>query len=284
MKRKYQVVVIGGGLGGLTTALHLTKSGIDCLVIEKNSYPSHKVCGEYVSNEVVPYLQHLSVDPLASGAKRISKYLISTKTGKTVQGNLSMGGFGISRYCLDNLMFEQLEKIGGAIYQDQVVSVQFTDDHFYITTSKGEEFRSEFVIGAFGKRSNLDKSLDRGFIQKKSHWLAIKAHYKSDFEEDVVALHNFEGGYCGLSKVEDNSVNACYLVTYDSFKKESGIAAFQQNVMTKNPYLNEFFQNSKIAFKEPLSISQVSFSQKNPVEQHILMVGDTAGLIPKRNK
>ncbi|MDA7730158.1 FAD-dependent oxidoreductase [Salibacteraceae bacterium] len=47
---KYQVIVIGGGLGGLCSALHLSLKGIKVLLIEKNAYPKHKVCGEYISN------------------------------------------------------------------------------------------------------------------------------------------------------------------------------------------------------------------------------------------
>jgi menaquinone-9 beta-reductase len=47
---KYQVIVIGGDLGGLCSALHLSLKGIKVLLIEKNAYPKHKVCGEYISN------------------------------------------------------------------------------------------------------------------------------------------------------------------------------------------------------------------------------------------
>jgi hypothetical protein len=35
----------------------------------------------------------------------------------------------------------------------------------------------------FGKRSNLDIKLKRSFIQKQSHWLGVKAHYKLDFQK-----------------------------------------------------------------------------------------------------
>ena len=48
------VIIIGGGLAGLTSALHLSKKGFKVTLIEKHDYPRHKVCGEYLSNEVVP--------------------------------------------------------------------------------------------------------------------------------------------------------------------------------------------------------------------------------------
>ena len=48
----YDVVVIGGGLAGLSTALILAKENYSVLLLEKETYPYHKVCGEYISMEV----------------------------------------------------------------------------------------------------------------------------------------------------------------------------------------------------------------------------------------
>ena len=74
------------------------------------------------------------------------------------------------------------------------------------------------VLAAYGKRSNLDRSLEREFFQKPAPWMAAKWHFsKEDFPDDLVALHNFPGGYCGLSKTETGAVNLCYLATYESF-------------------------------------------------------------------
>lgn len=116
-------------------------------------------------------------------------------------------------------------------------------------------------------------------MKQPSPWLAVKTHYDFDFDEDTVALHNFNGGYCGLSKTETNTVNACYLTTFKSFKKYGDIDTFQKKELSKNPFLDEFFKKAKPVFKKPLTISQISFQKKEPVENHIFMIGDSAGLI-----
>ena len=67
-------IIIGGGLAGLTSALHLSRFGIQVTLIEKNSYPRHKVCGEYLSNEVLPYLRSLGFEPFDFGAKKIDAH------------------------------------------------------------------------------------------------------------------------------------------------------------------------------------------------------------------
>ncbi|HAC24725.1 MAG TPA: FAD-dependent oxidoreductase, partial [Cytophagales bacterium] len=57
------VVIVGGGLGGLLAALQLAKQGIPVTLFERKQYPFHRVCGEYISNETVPFLRSLGVYP-----------------------------------------------------------------------------------------------------------------------------------------------------------------------------------------------------------------------------
>ena len=274
----FDVIVIGGGLAGLTAALHLSRNNIKVCLIEKNHYPNHKVCGEYVSNEVLPYLNSLDIDPLSRGAKEITGFQITDTKGKPIKADLPLGGFGISRYAFDNLLFESLKEKTEVIF-DSVVKITFEKDKFEVVTQKGTEITAEYVLGAFGKRSNLDNFLNRKFMKEKSPWLAVKNHYKYDLPDDVVELHNFHGGYCGLSKTEENVVNACYLTTFKSFKKYGDIETFQKKELSKNPLLKRFFEEADPVFKKPLTISQISFGQKSSVENHIFMIGDSAGLI-----
>ncbi|MCW5519380.1 FAD-dependent oxidoreductase [Aureitalea sp. L0-47] len=278
MNKKYDIIIIGGGLAGLSAALHLQKLGVDVLVIEKQAYPKHKVCGEYVSNEILPYLNFLNIDPMAEGAVAIDQFEMSTKTGELIKSSLPLGGFGISRYALDKMMYDEVIKNSEVII-DSATSISLKNEIFTVTTQRNEKFKSRFVVGAFGKRSLIDKQMNRKFISERTHWMAVKAHYNYDFPANKVALHNFEGGYCGLSKTESGSVNACYLATLQSFQKSGGISDFQKNVMSRNPILKEFFSEAEMLFDKPLSISQISFSKKTAVENHVIMLGDSAGLI-----
>lgn len=280
MKKNYQVIIVGGGLAGLTASLHLRRQGHTVLLIEKKTYPHHKVCGEYVSKEVMPYLESLGASFEGLKTKVIDTLLLSSPKGKSVRTELPLGGIGISRFAFDDLLFKKAIDSGVDFLLGEVTTVEFSNDRFGVRTGNGEEFSSDLVIGAYGKRSMLDKGLNRTFIHQKSSWLGVKAHYRYDeFPENLVALHNFTGGYGGLSKTETGAVNFCYLVSYESFKKERNIADFNANVIGKNPFLREFLSNATPLFEQPLTIAQIAFHSKSPVEQHILMCGDTAGLI-----
>ncbi|MFO7746111.1 MAG: NAD(P)/FAD-dependent oxidoreductase [Psychroflexus sp.] len=275
----YDVTIIGGGLAGLTSAIDLSLSGFEVLVIEKDEYPKHKVCGEYVSNEVLPYLKRLGIDIEKTNADQIDRLTLSNRNGKSVNVKLPLGGFGMSRYALDYLLYEKAKSNGVKFKFDTVTDVEFENEKFCIKTNR-KELYSELAIGSFGKRSTLDKKLERDFIQNKTPWIGIKAHYRSDdFPSGEVQLHNFEGGYCGLSKTETGAVNFCYLTHYDSFKKEGSVENFNTHILTKNPELKSFLDNSEIIFDKHIAISQVSFQNKSAVENHMLMAGDSAGLI-----
>ena len=278
MKNK-EVLIIGGGLAGLTAAIHLSKIGFQVTVVEKNEFPKHKVCGEYISNEVLPYLNWLNLDIADLYPTNITHLEFSTVSGKIIKNSLPLGGFGISRFTLDAYLYKKAISNGCEIIKDTVESIVFNNDEFTITTSDKTILKSEIVIGAFGKRSNIDQKLNRNFIQKKSPWLAVKAHYSGDFADHLVGLHNFKGGYCGVSKVENNIINICYLADYKTFKKYKNIDDYQEKVVYQNPYLKVIFEKSNLLFEKPLTISQICFEKKQTVENHILMIGDTAGLI-----
>ena len=274
-----EVLIIGGGLAGLTAAIHLSKLGVHVTVIEKNSYPKHKVCGEYISNEVLHYLNWLDLKIDDLNPTKITKLEFSTASGKTIKSILPLGGFGISRFTLDEYLYKKALENGCRILQDNVENLVFENNKFIVTTSNNSILESEIVIGAFGKRSNVDQKMNRDFINKKSYWLAVKAHYSGDFPNDLVGLHNFKGGYCGVSKVEKDSINICYLADYETFKQFKNIDEYQNNIVSKNPHLKVIFEKSNLLFEKPLTISQISFEKKQSVENHILMIGDTAGLI-----
>ena len=279
MDLKTDILIIGGGLAGLTAALHLNKAGLNVILIEKNSYPNHKVCGEYVSNEVLPYFKWLGIDIETLNPTHINQLKLNTVSGKSICTTLPLGGFGISRYKLDNHLYLQLVARRIKVVQENVIDVNFENDLFSVKTTNELTFTAKQVIGAYGKRSFLDIKFDRPFIKKKSEFLAVKAHYKGEFANNLVALYNFKGGYCGVSKIEDDKINICYLADYETFKRYKNIDLYQKEVLSKNKDLKHILEKSELLFDAPITISQLSFGAKKAISNHVLMIGDTAGLI-----
>ncbi|RZL68084.1 MAG: NAD(P)/FAD-dependent oxidoreductase [Pedobacter sp.] len=279
MQFQTEILIIGGGLAGLTAALHLNKLGFEVVLMEKSSYPHHKVCGEYISNEVLPYFTWLGIDLKNLAPTQITNLQFTSASGKYVNAVLPLGGFGLSRYSIDYYLYNLAINRGVNIIHQKVDRVVYVEDQFVVETTSGTSFEARYVLGAYGKRSAIDVKLERNFINQKSPYLAIKAHYKSNFPNNLVSLNNYSGGYCGISKVENDVLNVCYLANYESFKKHKDIQAYQENVLYQNKNLKNILQEAEMVFDAPLTISQISFHKKEPVFNHVLMIGDTAGLI-----
>ncbi|KAA3439908.1 NAD(P)/FAD-dependent oxidoreductase [Rufibacter hautae] len=275
-----KVIVIGGGLAGLVNALQLSGQGVEVTLVEKKRFPFHKVCGEYISNEVLPFLQRLGVDVEGLKPAHLTHFMLSSPTGRTLQTPLDLGGFGVSRYTLDYHLF-QLAQRQGVIFRQQVsaTDVAFDGHEFTVTLSSGEQLQVPVVIGAYGKRSALDRRLNRSFFEERSPYLAVKYHLRTQFPKHVIALHNFADGYAGVSAIEEDRYCFCYLTTRHNLKKHGTIAQMEAQELSKNPWLRDLLQNSEFLYPQPEVINEISFAPKACLEDHVLMSGDAAGLI-----
>jgi hypothetical protein len=115
---------------------------------------------------------------------------------------------------------------------------------------------------------------------KLNNYIGVKYHINLRFPSDTIALHNFENGYCGISKIEDDKCCFCYLTTANNLKKcNNSIIEMESRILYQNPHLKKIFGAADFLMKEPVVISQISFERKALVENHILMIGDAAGMI-----
>ena len=283
-EQHYDITVIGGGLAGLALSIQLAKQGRSVALFEKEKYPFHKVCGEYISMESWDFIEGLGLPLSKMDLPKISKLQVSAPGGKLLKQDLPLGGFGISRYYLDHALKSIALANGVTVYEHcKVNEVSFSNDQFHLQTTNGD-FCSKVCCGSYGKRSNLDLKWKRDFILQKANklnnYIGVKYHIETDFPADTIVLHNFEDGYCGMSKIEDGKFCLCYLTNAKNLKANgNSIALMEAQVLHKNPFLKEIFTKSKFLYESPVTISQVSFDKKSQVEDHVLLLGDAAGMI-----
>jgi menaquinone-9 beta-reductase len=210
---------------------------------------------------------------------RWTKFQFTSPSGRVLETDLDLGGFGISRYTLDNYLYQLALKNGVEfLLENAVETIDYQEDNFIIKTLN-QTFESRFVIGAFGKRTKLDATLKREFFTKRSPYIGVKYHIKTDFPKDLIALHNFKDGYCGISAIEEDKYCLCYLTTRENLRQFGTISAMEKNILWKNPHLKRIFTESEFLYEKPEVINEISFAPKTAVENNILMAGDSAGLI-----
>ena len=280
----YDTAIIGGGLAGLALAIQLAKENFRVIVIEKETYPFHRVCGEYISFECWNFLESIGYPLSDMDLPAIKRLLVSAPNGNTVAHNLPLGGFGISRYKIDAELAQIAAASGGTIRENEKVNEVFFNGKYFSVQSDAATIKAKCVVAAYGKRSNLDIKWKRPFSLQKpgklNNYIGVKYHIKIDEDPDTIVLHNFEDGYCGMSQVENNTWCLCYLTTAGNLKKSgNSIETMEKSILYRNPLLKDIFLKAVFVNREPVTIAQVAFTPKKQVEEHVLMVGDAAGMI-----
>ncbi|RYZ23200.1 MAG: FAD-dependent oxidoreductase [Chitinophagaceae bacterium] len=286
--RSYDVAVIGGGLAGLSAALLLARAGHRTVLFEKGSYPAHKVCGEYVSHESWSFLQHLGIPLEDLDLPSIDRLVLTAPNGAAFRTRLALGGFGISRYRLDALLADAARNAGVTLFEESRVEEVREGSGFLLRVRHKSGERVEYNVraccGAWGKKSNLDVQGKRAFLEEQDrrlgNFIGVKYHVEADWPPNEIGLHNFPGGYCGISQVEEGRYCVCYLAHAPALRDRGGsLPRFEQEVLSVNPHLKKIFSESRVLAPFPVTIAQVSFASKKRVEGGVLMLGDAAGMI-----
>jgi flavin-dependent dehydrogenase len=282
--RPYDVAIAGGGLGGLALSIQCAQAGYRTVLFEKEKYPFHKVCGEYVSFESWNFLEELGVPLSQMNLPIIRRLLVTAPNGNKLEQNLPLGGFGISRYKLDAILAEIAKQNGVELTEGtKVDDIRFENEMFSLQALTGN-YKAKIAVGAYGKRTNLDVKWKRKFTLQKANklnnYIGVKYHIKINLPEDLIALHNFENGYCGISQIEGNKYCLCYLTTAKNLERcGHSIPQMEKQILCRNHHLKEIFEDAEMISQSPVTISQISFEKKEQVYNHLLMTGDAAGMI-----
>ncbi len=288
---QYDVAVVGGGVAGCSVAIQLALQRQRVLLCEAQTYPHHKVCGEFLSPECSAFLADLGVTSTIQAIKpaEIRTVSIIAQDETTWKSDLPGTGLGISRYALDDLLAKRARACGVDLL-DQTTVTDITgnlDTTFKLTlrtSHSHDEIHAKTVIGAHGKRSRIDHRLSRPFIKNPQPFLGLKAHFYGPPLPGEIHLYAFPGGYCGLSEIENGRANVCLLVrqeTFHSIQRQSASSTnhFLEWMKHQNPALGRWLSDATPVFESWLSIAQIPFVDKQVVVNDVLMTGDSAGLI-----
>lgn len=271
---KYDVAIIGGGLAGLALSIDLKKRGRSVAVIEKGDYPRHKVCGEYISMESHNYLMSICPPLAAIKLPAISNFKLTSGKTKSFTTALDLGGFGISRYLLEDMLFKEAEKQGVVfMLNTKAQDIVAAETEYTVKTNKGDII-SGLVCNATGRKSNMKTVKPSNGV----NYVGIKYHVKLNRKPDTIEIHNFPGGYCGISNIEDDKACLCYIVNSKNLNSvNNSIPELERTYLYKNKSLEQIFTTAEFIFKEPVTVSGINFLIKEPVTADSFYLGDSAG-------
>ena len=262
---QYDLIIVGAGPAGSACAITAARAGAKVLLLEKDHFPRQKVCGEFVSPESLGLLHGF----LKDGRFQSCPQVISSRIfldNKTIALPVSPAAQSIPRFDLDAALFAAAQNAGVTAYEGVAVSEVQRDEVFHVRTPEST-YAARTVVNATGRWSKLTQFDVAG----KDKWIGLKAHFTEPSPPQSVDLYFFPGGYCGVTPVGPNSINACAMVRADA-------AHTLEDVFTKEPRL---FQRSR-AWKplfSTVTTSPLYFRESETESNGMFLVGDAAGFI-----
>jgi len=270
----FDLIVVGAGPAGCTAAITASRGAAKVLLLERGSFPRHKVCGEFVSAESLELLGRLLIHEdgeLISNAPRIGKGRIFAD-GAEISAEINPPAASITRFALDAALWRACLNGGVDARANFSVKAVKGQGPFFVETET-ENFESKTVINATGRWSNLtstDATRDNG-----ERRIGLKAHFREASSPPSVDLYFFDGGYCGVQPITDESgehaVNACAMVG-------SRFAKTIADVLQLHPELKERSREWELLTR-PVTTSPLAFHEPTPLAGGMLQVGDAATFV-----
>jgi menaquinone-9 beta-reductase len=272
------VAVIGGGPAGCMAAAHLALGGARVALLEKQTAPHHKVCGEFISGEGLPYLAEIGIN--LERATHIPYFRLHGPT-RSCEATLPVAGRGLSRILMDELLLEAAARAGAQVLRGvQVKTLERDGSAFDLGP-----VNARFVICAAGKAEfkpvQTRAGRDSGMVGFKVHLrLRPSAHAHL---QDHTDLFVFGNGYGGLAPVEGGLANLCFLVERAVVRQYQGdwpdvAAALASGCEGLAAYLD----SGEPVFWPPVAVANVpyGFVRESAVASDIYCVGDQLAVIP----
>ena len=289
--KKFDVAIIGGGPAGSSAAMLLSRMGYSVSIIEKKSFPREVLCGEFISKEVVEFLQEnlLYEEFLSLNPNPITSFRFSGENGKDLISSLKFTAYGIKRSRLDNFLLSKAKENGAEIFQPAEVReiIKQTDGYLLkIKSGVQEEFtlNSKIIIAAYGKQNILDKNSGRDFYRKKSKLNGVKFHidkvHFNSFNLEEIQIYTGRGVYCGLNAVDKNTITLCFLEKRNKLQyspKDLLLQLSRENIKFNALLSQDFFD-----YVETLPVygtGNIYFGKRDIVNEGIFYIGDAAGVI-----
>jgi len=287
----YDAAIIGAGIAGSALAKSLADSGWNTILFESKKFPRHKVCGEFLSPEAKSMLDSLGVIELIQSLRPsiIERSRLIFSHGDVLEAPLAGNALGVSRYSLDAALLTSAQLAGAHVQTGSTVTaVTPVNEGFIIETKQGTEmvsYKVRTVIAAWGGNGRMPSTASYAARsnprEAKNPYVGVKSHVTGITTDAAVELYFFEGGYLGISPVEDGRYNVSALLRQKVFQhKPKSIQGWIDAACSRNPQLLQKLSNAVPIPGTQAAVAPVQINRKPLVWNMYPKVGDAGLMIP----
>jgi len=296
-----EVTIIGAGPAGMTAALFLAKKNIPVILIEKNTFPRNKTCGDCLGGYAISVLKQIDSDlferfihfdkkMVGEGVHFFgpNRQKISAEAANEIDHKIKEVAI-CKRIDYDNFLMKEVRKynqirvIEGVCISD----LKNIKGKIKLYNNSGEVIlHSRMVILATGSTQNLVYKLTNKRTSKRHMAAGVRTYYEGIKMIDppgYIELHflkELAPGYLWIFPLPDNLVNVGIGLRSDVIaRKKINISELFYQCIRNNEYLNERFNNAnQISILQGFPLA-LGGSNKNISGDNFLLAGDAANLI-----
>ena len=188
---KSKILIVGAGPSGVSLAIRLAKQDFDVTLIEREKFPRHKLCGEFISPECLRHFRDLGVlsEMLAGGGDRVLETVFYEPNGKSVSISsewfgAAEGALSLSRAAMDFQLLERAREVGVEVLEEtQAVGILLEKEEVCgvkIKSKNGEtsEICADLTIDATGRANVLSKLAAKQFKIQDSRFKIQDSRFK----------------------------------------------------------------------------------------------------------
>ncbi len=272
------VVIVGGGLAGGALAVGLARRGVRAHLIERETEPRHKVCGEFMSAGTQRRLAALGLDLAGLGGAPIDTVRL-TAGRRTVETRLPFVGMGLTRFRVDEALLDEARRSGAHV--DRGVVVRGIDRQT-VRSGAGDIVAGRLALAngkheVRGARRDVAADPD-AFIAFKTYWTLSVTSRRA--LAGTIELLLFEDGYAGIQMVENAVANLCLLVRRDAFLRRGGDWPGLFAWLMRLPSFRARFGDAQPILDKPLTITGIPYGYVYDGTDAAYRLGDQAAVIP----
>ena len=296
--KKFDVVIVGAGPAGCAAAYMLSGKGLKIALVDKETFPRDKICGDALGADVIKQF-HMMSESLAANLDRFDKKIASNGvrfvTPKLQQLDIQFtkpkdifgGGFVAKRIDFDHFFFTETSKQPDiSIFQNEkIMSVTNGEDKIVIQSSS-VCIEASMLLAADGAQSFLNKKLTENVVEKDHFCAGVRQYYsnvKNFHPENHIELHFYKEilpGYLWVFPLAENQANVGLgMLSSVVSKKKMNLKTELAKLLETQPELKERFKDA-VPLTEVQGFGLPLGSKKRTISgNRFLLLGDAAGLI-----